>query len=259
LAPAAIRAMTSEYRLKKDGLRDARTGRVLLSHQLVSDLGNLNYRVQFGTHAYLAELESVAAEIIASGKTFLACGGDHLVSLGLIRGLCHQIPSFQIVHVDAHRDLRTINAGEHPTHANFMAHALVHPSRAIARVLQVGVRGYDAGVNVATERVQIVNDEDLVVDLKRYLLPSVPVYLTIDTDAFDPVHAPAVNFPVFGGLRIDDLRKILSVIRDLDVPLVGCDWTEFNPRAGGSDITGLLVCHGLIEIACLLAKTRRFA
>jgi arginase family enzyme len=82
-----------------------------------------------------------------------------------------------------------------PTHATFVAHLL--REHGVRRVIQIGVRGVLPMSPALPDRLLPVR----VDELKAALLPDVPVYLTIDTDGFDPSIAPAVGYPSSAATR----------------------------------------------------------
>lgn len=253
-APSALRACSVDLSLRDAPLWDAAEDRELCGNASVSDLGDIAYRVETPRHEYLARLETVAARVAATGKRPLSLGGDHLITLPLVRGLLAVHEELQLVHVDAHADYAAIRGSELPTHATFVAHLLASPG--VRRVVQVGVRGVLPKKRVLPERIRPAS----VSTLAESLLPGVPVYLTIDTDAFDPSIAPGVGYPVPGGLQWADLAKLLAILERHDAPVVGADWVEYNPEHDTRNrVTAIGVITGLARVTHLLgAHVARF-
>ena len=91
-------------------------------------------------------------------------------------------------------------------------------------------------------------------ELRSALLPGVEVYLTVDTDAFDPSIAGAVAYPEPNGLPFGALENVLDVLRAADAQGAGADWTEYNPALDNSNrLTGRFIVRGLADIAKYLS------
>jgi arginase family enzyme len=76
----------------------------------------------------------------------------------------------------------------------------------------------------------------------------------VDTDAFDPAVAPAVQFPQPMGLELGALLEVLDTFRDLGLRGAGADWTEYSPSLDPANlVTGRLVLHGLAHIVRYLS------
>ncbi|MCP1774903.1 arginase family enzyme [Bradyrhizobium japonicum] len=146
----------------------------------------------------------------------------------------------QVVQLDAHHDYADRPEGYGPTHSNFVSFLVDDPN--VSRVTQVGVRGLSTLLPKQPDKVV----ESRLQELSTALLPEVPVYLTIDTDAFDPGIAPAVVHPVPGGLRWTDLSAVVESIYAERRRLVGLDWTEYNPTLEGRNApTGVAIALAL--------------
>ncbi|MBL8946430.1 MAG: arginase family protein, partial [Myxococcales bacterium] len=140
-------------------------------------------------------------------------------------------------------------SGERPTHATFMS--AVADEGLAAQVLQVGVRGLSPYLPRTPDTVRVVG----LGELERALLPATDVYLTVDTDAFDPAAAPAVSYPEPGGLGFDALDRVLATIRAAGLAVAGADWTEYNPRFDTAHhLTGRLVVRGVAALVTAMAQ-----
>jgi len=93
-------------------------------------------------------------------------------------------------------------------------------------------------------------------ELSIHLRTGEPVYLTIDTDGFDPAIMPAVTQPVARGLSHEDFAAILVAIELARCPLVGIDWVEFNPSmdsANGISLSAIIT--SIVDILRLVERT----
>ena len=253
-APAALRLHSNALGLRDGALWDAAERRSLCAEASISDLGDLLYRADEPRSAYLDRLREVSAKAAAAGKRPLSLGGDHLITLPIVQGLLGTHPELQVVQIDAHSDYAVVRETALPTHATFVAHLL--RDTGVRRVIQIGVRGVIHLPRPMPERLLQIG----VAELEAALLPGVPVYLTIDTDGFDPSLAPAVGYPSPGGLRWCDLTAILQVLRRHQAGLVGADWVEYNPEYDTrNNATATAIVMALAHVADALAANCQLA
>jgi agmatinase len=247
-APGVLRVHSNALGLRDGPLWNAAERRPMCEGASISDLGDLRYRLDEPRSAYLHQVREVSAKAAAAGKLPLSLGGDHLITLPLVQGLLGTYPELQVVQIDAHSDYATVRESALPTHATFVAHLLREPG--VQRVIQLGVRGVLHTKPVLPERLLQLQ----VADLEAALLPGVPVYLTIDTDGLDPSLAPAVGYPIPGGLSWADLSRILGVLRRHEAGLVGADWVEYNPEYDTrNNATATAIAMALAHVADTLA------
>jgi arginase family enzyme len=221
-APTRLRVMSANLNQAAGGFWDYARGEVIFADLSITDLGDLVPKPEQSDAEYLALAEAAARATLSEGKRLLALGGDHLVTLGLVRGALSSGP-IQVVQVDAHSDIQPHRPGARPTHGNFMGCLLAEPD--LLRVVQIGVRGWGRTAPSRDEKVLRARPSEV----SDRLLPGIPVYLTVDTDGLDPMLAPAVSHPVPRGLDLDDLQQILMEIEQAGATLIAADWTEFNP------------------------------
>lgn len=67
----------------------------------------------------------------------------------------------------------------------------------------------------------------------------------VDLDALDPAFAPGVSHHEPGGLTV---RAALGIIQRLEVPLIGADIVEYNPRRDVQAMTATVAAKLLKEI-----------
>lgn len=249
-APGALRQASAPSHCRTDlhGLYDHAAGRVVFEAGALSDLGDIRYKNEDTDRAYLEHIAEIVRVLGAEGRRPLVLGGDHLVTLAALRGLAAAGQTFQVVQLDAHHDYHPIRDDEQPTHASFISH--VAREGLARKIVQIGVRGYSWGPHEPPLGVVTVRREALAAALE----PGVPVYLTVDTDGFDPTVAGAVNYPEFEGLLLGDLD---AVLRDIGAHgrLIGADWTEYNPSLDAKNsLTAHFIVRGLAKIAGLLTS-----
>lgn len=224
-APNYLRALSSCYKLRKGFIGDLSSYSNFLENISITDAGNISYKSTSEKSLYLKQLEEAYLTIIQHDKKILLLGGDHLVTLPCLKAISRKYSNFQVVHLDAHTDYEEVSAEQLPTHANFVYPA-INTIPNINKWIQVGLRGISPSISDIPEKIKLTKFENL----SELLLPNTPIYLTIDSDVFDPSICPAVSFPVPNGLQFEHFLNILDKIKEANCELIGVDWVEFNPN-----------------------------
>ena len=209
----------------------------------VFDAGELD--LPFGnTCEVLERIEEAASEIASDGKIPLMIGGEHLVTLGAVRALAKKYPDLNIVHFDAHADLRDDYMGEKLSHATVIrrCHELIG-----GKVYQFGIRSMTRQEDLwarenAVQRKYDFGTLNEVLDL----LSGKPVYLTIDLDVLDPSTFPGTGTPEPGGVSFVDLISAVHHMKCLDI--VGCDVNELAPHYDSSGVSTAVACKVIREL-----------
>ncbi len=211
----------------------------------------------------LARIETFLKGVVDRGIVPMCLGGDHLVSLPILRALARDRP-LGMIHFDAHTDFyESYFGGFRYTHGTPFRRAAEEGLLDLKRVVQIGIRGstYD-GEDVAWARsrgVRIVTIEefsergpDAVMSEARAILGDGPVYVSFDIDALDPAFAPGTGTPEIGGLTT---REAVRMIRALDgLDLVGADLVEVSPPLDPSSLTAWTAVNLVFELLCVLAR-----
>ena len=187
----------------------------------------------------LARVEEHAQRITAAGKTLVTFGGDHFVTLPLLRGHAKTHGPLSLIHFDAHTD--TYDEEEKYNHGCMFFRApkegLIDPSRSI----QLGIRTDYERVNHEYEVIDAhsANEQSVAetVAAIRKRVGDNPAYLTFDIDCLDPAYAPGTGTPVVGGMTTSKVLRILQGIADLNI--VGFDVVEVSPAYDNASITAL--------------------
>ncbi|NRN27308.1 agmatinase [Photorhabdus heterorhabditis] len=226
----------------------------LRSHLNVVDCGDLVF--DFGDAQNMSDkLQDHAERVLASGKRMLSFGGDHFITLPLLRAHAKYFGKMALVHFDAHSD--TYPNGSKFDHGTMFYHApnegLIDPHHSV----QIGIRtehGQDDGFTVL-DAAQ-VNDrsvDDVLAQIKE-TVGDMPVYLTFDIDCIDPAFAPGTGTPVIGGLTTDRALKLLRGLQPLNI--VGMDVVEVAPAYDQSEITALAGATIALEMLYLQAAKK---
>ncbi|HEY0211056.1 agmatinase [Acerihabitans sp.] len=222
----------------------------------VVDCGDVVF--DFGDAQDLSDkLQQHAERLLAAGKRLLSFGGDHYVTLPLLRAHAKHFGKMALVHFDAHTD--TYSNGSKFDHGTMFYHApnegLIDPTRSV----QIGIRTeYDRDNGFTVLDAAQVNDrgvDDILAQVKQ-IVGDMPVYLTFDIDCLDPAFAPGTGTPVIGGLSTDRALKLLRGLQPLNI--VGMDLVEVAPAYDHSQITALAAATLALEMLYIQAakKTR---
>lgn len=226
----------------------------------VADIGDIAINT-FNLQKSVAIIEAAYDEILAADCKPLTLGGDHTISLPILRALHKQHGPVGIVHIDAHADINDHMFGEPVAHGTPFRRAIEEGLIEPARMVQIGLRasGYEADDFdwPRSQGVRVVQAEEcwyrslapLMGEVREQLVDG-PVYLTFDIDGLDPAYAPGTGTPEIGGLTVHQGLEIIRGCRGLD--LVGGDLVEVAPAYDTSGNTALTAANLLFEMLCVL-------
>jgi len=211
----------------------------------------------------LARVEAFYSTIVDQGILPLTAGGDHLITLPVMRAVCRGEP-VGMVHFDAHTDTLDRYFGESKyTHGTPFRRAIEEGLLDPKRTVQIGIRGAlysdtdkEWGLDQGIRVIEIEEYNDLGIDAviaeARRVVGNGRTYLSFDVDALDPVYAPGTGTPEIGGITTYDAQKMIRGLRGLN--LVGGDVVEVSPPFDMSGNTALVAVTMMFEILCLLAE-----
>lgn len=186
----------------------------------------------------LKRIEQTVSSILRQGKRTFCIGGEHLVSLPVIKAYRDCYPDLVVVQMDAHADLREEYLGEALSHATVMRHVVATIGE--GRLFQLGIRSATAEeLDFARVKTRLYLDQ--LLDAARVVIKQIqgkPVYITLDIDVLDPAFAPGTGTPEAGGFSSRELLKTLHALAELDV--VGFDLVEISPPYEVGDNTSIL-------------------
>ncbi|TDR90438.1 agmatinase [Enterovirga rhinocerotis] len=229
----------------------------------IGDLGDVAVN-PVDVAATLAAITERIAEILAAGAVPLSVGGDHLVSLPILRAVGRDRP-VGLVHVDAHSDTWDSFFGSRYTHSTPFRRAVEEGVLDPHRTIQIGIRGsmHAAEDNdwALAQGIRIVTMDELreggidraIAEALR-IAGGGPTYLSFDIDALDPAYAPGTGTPEIGGLTSYEAQRLVRGLGPLD--LVAADLVEVSPPLDVADLTALTGASLLWEMLCLLADAR---
>ena len=251
--PRAIRAASSHLRWEEKRFPwDFR----LADRLRVADYGDLEFPV--GNHeALFASVAEHYGKLLAAGKTTLTFGGDHYITLPLLRAHAKKHGELALIHFDAHTDTYPMEGAEY-FHGSMFYYAPREGLIDAGRSIQVGIRTEYSESEHEFEVISgaVANDlsADEIVSRIHARVGDLPCYLTFDIDCLDPAYAPGTGTPVSGGLTSDRALKIIRGLAGLN--LVGMDLVEVAPCYDHADITSLAGATLGLEMLHALAASR---
>jgi len=224
------------------------------------DLGDLH--VSADTEQTLNRLAKVVGEILEAGKMPVVIGGEHTITMGVLKEFGGGLSQTAVVSFDAHLDLRDEFMGLRLSHTTFMRR--INEQLKPAAVLEVGTRAVckeelsyaeKAGIEfLTTHQIGAIGSEKAAKWLREKLRGYKHVYISIDIDILDPAYAPAAQNPEPDGLNTATLLDILCGICDKRV--VGFDVVEVAPNYD-LGVTAVQAAKVIFELLAGIEKSQR--
>jgi len=211
----------------------------------------------------VAQIDASARALLSQNGHVLAIGGDHTISLPLLRAVAGRWGPVALVHFDAHLDTWDTYFGADVTHGTPFRRASEEGLIALGQSIHVGIRGPlfspadlvdDAALGYAIVTAMDLETERIEGVVRRIAarVGDRPVYVSIDIDVLDPGAAPGTGTPEAGGLTS---RELLGILRGMaDLPIVSADVVEVAPAYDHAEITATAACHVLYELIAILAR-----
>jgi len=244
------------------------TGAAPFDSLQIADVGDVALNT-YNLAASIKLIEQHYAAFVEVGVKPLSMGGDHTITLPILRALFKQHGPLAVVHVDAHSDTNDTMFGERETHGTVFRRALEEGLIEPTKMTQIGLRatGYAAeDFDWARQRgVEVVQAEacwyqsltPLMEKVRERIGPNAPTYLSFDIDGLDPAVAPGTGTPEPGGLSGSQGLEIIRGTYGLN--LVGADLVEVSPPYDTSGNTSLLAANLLFEMLCSFPGCERRA
>jgi len=208
--------------------------------------------------AFPEALSAHIRTILAAGPGTITLGGDHYVTLPILRAYAEKFGPMSVIQFDAHSDLWTDDDMSRIDHGTMMYKAVkqgyVDPSRSV----QIGIRtecdDY-LGMEFIDARTVHEKGAAWVTARSKEIVDAAPTYITFDIDALDPAFAPGTGTPVWGGLAS---WQAAAILRDLaGINMVGGDVVEVSPPYDTTGATAIAGAHVAMELLCLYCWNRR--
>ncbi len=259
LAPREIRSQSSLIRPYNYFQKVAPFDRLT-----VVDAGDVDASPVSLERAY-ESIEQFVASIVSAGAVPVVVGGDHSISLPVLRALAHAHGPLALVQFDSHVDTWEQDFGSPYFHGSPFWHAVNERLVDPRRFIQVGIRGpmyseddfaFHRANGITVRDIVQVREQGIgatISDIVR--VASGPCYVTFDIDSVDPAFAPGTGTPEVGGLTSDEALRFVRALGAID--LVGCDVVEVSPPFDGpGQITSLLAANLVFEMVSAIARKR---
>jgi len=229
--------------------------------QQVVDAGDIAAN-PFDIEEAISSIHKSYDQLSERAKKIVTIGGDHTITLPILRSLKAKHGPISVVHFDAHLDTWDSYFGADYTHGTTFRRASEEGLLDPEGCMHIGIRGplyaakdltddkalgfqifssvefQDLGVNAAIEKM-------------KARVGTRPVYISIDIDVLDPAHAPGTGTPEAGGLTS---RELLSVVRaTAGMNVIGADIVEVAPAYDHAQITGIAASHVMYELISAFA------
>ncbi|GAY25496.1 hypothetical protein ATG_06990 [Desulfurococcaceae archaeon AG1] len=203
----------------------------------------------------LNSIEETIRDLDSKGITPFIAGGDHSISLGVLRGLSRHKPI--LIHFDSHLDYwDQYWGGERYTHGTWVKRAI--EEGIVSSVVQIGIRGpqYSEEDLKFPEKspvpLTIITMDEVAYYGVTWLTSRLKslkgkIYVSIDIDVVDPAFAPGTGTREVGGFTPRELISILRSLSEAEVEMVGIDVVEVSPPLDHTGITSLLAANLIYE------------
>ncbi len=258
--PKAIRAESAMLRPYNMG-----TGAAPFDSLNCADIGDVAINT-FDLKDSVARITTAYDTILKHDVVPMTMGGDHTLTLPILRAIAVKHGPVGLVHVDAHADINDHMFGEKIAHGTPFRRAYEERLIDPARVWQVGLRGTGYTAEDFNEArgwgFHVVQAEELwhrplapLAKQIRTAMGAGPVYISFDIDSLDPAYAPGTGTPEIAGLTTPQAVELIRGLAGLTI--VGCDLVEVSPPYDPSGNTALTGANLVYEMLCILPGVTR--
>lgn len=258
--PREVRNMSTMVRKKNQA-----TG--ISPHELcrVADIGDAWVPSPFELVTSHNSIQKFFERVQAAGIVPLAVGGDHSISLPILRAIAADRP-VGMVHIDAHCDTGDDYMGSRFHHGAPFSRAVEENLLDPKRTIQIGIRGsindqnlwkfsYESGMRVIHIEEFYRLGVDAVIAEACRVVGSGPVYMSFDIDSLDPAFAPGTGTPEIGGLTTLEAQLLIRGCQGMQI--VGADLVEVSPPFDSAGVTALAAANLLFEQLCVLSHSNQ--
>jgi len=217
-------------------------------------------------HDSLERISTFYAGLKQNKITPMTAGGDHLITLPILRGLASDGP-VGLIQFDSHTDLfDSYFGGNKYTHGTPFRRAIEEDLVDPKRMVQIGIRGtayniedvewgLDQGIRII--RIEEFFDRgaaDVMAEV-RGIVGTEPTYCTFDIDFIDPTFAPGTGTPEIGGPNSFQAQQVVRALEGVN--LIGADLVEVSPPFDPTGGTAWLGVSIMFELMCVLSAAIR--
>jgi len=233
-----------------------------LAELAVADIGDVPFRTRFSLEESHQDIEAFYAKLAAAGVAPLSVGGDHSITLPILRAMGAKRP-LGLVHIDAHCDTGGPFEGSKFHHGGPFRQAVLAGVLDPERTIQIGIRGgaeylwefsYESGMTVIHAEEFQRDGLATTIEKIRTVAGDGPTYVSFDVDSLDPAYAPGTGTPEAGGLSTREAMELVRGCAGLDI--IGGDVVEVAPQYDATTNTAQAGAQMLFEILALVALAR---
>ncbi len=251
--PRAVREASTLFSFGHAGAYDHEDDATYLGSDVrMVDMGDADI-IHTDTEKSHSNIEFAVKKALAANALPVVIGGDHSVNIPCIRAFDKQ-PPFHLLQIDAHLDFVDERHGVRHGHGNPMRRAAEKPY--VQGLTQVGIRnvsstakeGYEDARKMGSHIFSVRQLRDYGNDKIAATIPdNIPVYITIDIDAFCPSIAAGTGTPSHGGFLYYEVLELLqTVVRQHKI--IGIDLVEVAPVYDPSESTQILAAQLLLNL-----------
>jgi len=230
----------------------------------VADLGDVSFTNVYCIEDVHKDIENYYTKGFDEGALPLSAGGDHSISLPILRVLGKETP-VGLIHIDAHTDTNDTEMGSKFSHGTPFRRAVEEGILDAHRTVQIGIRGAqdsEESWNFSIESgMRVIFMEEFsslgvkgVIDQVLHVAGDGPTYISFDVDALDPAYAPGTGTPEIGGITTVEAQALLRGLSGLN--FIGADVVEVSPPFDPSGNTALVAATLMFELLCILAFSK---
>jgi agmatinase len=229
--------------------------------QQVVDAGDIAAN-PFDIEEAISSIHKSYDQLLERAKRVVTIGGDHTITLPILRSLKAKHGPISVVHFDAHLDTWDSYFGADYTHGTTFRRASEEGLLDPEGCMHIGIRGPLYAAKDLTDDKALgfqifssVEFQDLgvaaAIEKMKARVGKRPMYISIDIDVLDPAHAPGTGTPEAGGLTSRELLSLLRATAGMNV--VGADIVEVAPAYDHAQITGIAASHAMYELISAFA------
>jgi len=229
------------------------------------DLGDLSV-IPHNIHRSYQVIQSAVADLLQQGIVPVGLGGDHSVTLGVLRAMAAHYGPVALIHFDSHTDTWDTYYDEKYWHGSPFIRAQEEGLLAEGKVFQLGIRGtlndpgdldasLELGFRVVTTRELRAKGMAPILEEMQAAIGDHPCYLSFDIDFVDPAFAPGTGTPEVGGFSSFETLECIRMLKEFN--FVGYDMVEVLPAQDPAQVTALLAATLVHEFASLTAARLR--
>jgi len=229
--------------------------------QQVVDAGDIAAN-PFDIEEAISSIHKSYDQLLERAKRIVTIGGDHTITLPILRSLKAKHGPISVVHFDAHLDTWDSYFGADYTHGTTFRRASEEGLLDPEGCMHIGIRGPLYAAKDLTDDKALgfqifssIEFQDLgvaaAIEKMKARVGKRPMYISIDIDVLDPAHAPGTGTPEAGGLTSRELLSLLRGTAGMNV--VGADIVEVAPAYDHAQITGIAASHAMYELISAFA------